>query len=132
LSEEVIEIFLKHPWPGNIRQLRNLLKTAAFMSTNSVITVEDLPPDFLAEIDPMKNNGTKNTDLPWEEEASNVAPVMTHTPSALADWEEQAVLSALQTSNWNVSLAAKKLNITRSTLYQKISKHGIKKPSRSW
>jgi len=132
LSDEVIEIFLKHPWPGNIRQLRNLLKTAAFMSTNSVITVEDLPPDFLAEIDPIKNNGTKDPDLPWIEEASSVAPAAAYTPSALADWEEQAVLSALQTSNWNVSLAAKKLNITRSTLYQKISKHGIKKPSRSW
>jgi transcriptional regulator of acetoin/glycerol metabolism len=50
----------------------------------------------------------------------------------LANWEEQAVLSALQTSSWNVSMAAKKLNITRSTLYQKIAKYGIKKPSRSW
>jgi transcriptional regulator of acetoin/glycerol metabolism len=57
-----------------------------------------------------------------------VAPVS----GILANWEEQAVLSALQTSSWNVSMAAKKLNITRSTLYQKIAKYGIKKPSRSW
>ena len=131
LSDEVIEIFLKHPWPGNIRQLRNLLKTAAFMSESSVITVDDLPPDFLAESYPVKS-GFKESDVPEMTEITSEPSVMTSSPSALADWEGQAVLTALQASNWNVSSAAKKLNITRSTLYQKISKHGIKKPSRSW
>ena len=52
--------------------------------------------------------------------------------SALSDWEEQAVLSALQDAAWNVSNAAKRLGITRSTLYQKIAKYGIRKPIRSW
>lgn len=131
LSDEVIEIFLKHPWPGNIRQLRNLLKTAAFMSESSVITVDDLPPDFLAESYPVKS-GFKESDAPEMTEITSEPSVMASPPSALADWEGQAVLTALQASNWNVSSAAKKLNITRSTLYQKISKHGIKKPSRSW
>jgi len=131
LSDEVTEIFLKHPWPGNIRQLRNLLKAAAFMSQGSVITVDDLPPDFLAESYPVKS-AFKENESSWVAEPASEPPMVPNTPGALADWEEQAVLSALQTSNWNVSSAAKKLNITRSTLYQKISKHGIKKPSRSW
>lgn len=128
LSDEVLEIFLKHPWPGNIRQLRNLLKTVALMSRDSVITVEDLPQDFIAEMSISSEEHYIFADSPSTVDAPAVAP----TTGVLANWEEQAVLSALQTSSWNVSMAAKKLNITRSTLYQKIAKYGIKKPSRSW
>jgi transcriptional regulator of acetoin/glycerol metabolism len=132
LSDEVLEIFLKHPWPGNIRQLRNLLKTVAFLSTDSVITVEDLPPDFIAEMNVSTIDQYAFSDLPLAPEFSPATNVVAPVSGILANWEEQAVLSALQTSSWNVSMAAKKLNITRSTLYQKIAKYGIKKPSRSW
>lgn len=132
LSDEVLEIFLKHPWPGNIRQLRNLLKTVAFLSTDSVITVEDLPPDFIAEMNVSNEEHYSFADSPAIAETPMLATVSAPATAVLANWEEQAVLSALQTSSWNVSMAAKKLNITRSTLYQKIAKYGIKKPSRSW
>ena len=52
LSDEVIELFLKHPWPGIIRQLYNVLKAAIFKSRGKEILEDDLPPDFLAESDP--------------------------------------------------------------------------------
>jgi len=135
LSDEVLDIFLKHPWPGNIRQLRNLLKMVAFLSTDSVITVEDLPPDFIAEMRVRSDVESTffNSHLAGgAANVENVKNIATPASGFLANWEEQAVLSALQTSSWNVSMAAKKLNITRSTLYQKIAKYGIKKPSRSW
>ncbi len=132
LSDEVLEIFLKHPWPGNIRQLRNLLKTVAFLSTDSVITVEDLPPDFIAEMHASSLDQNTFSELPLLPEFNQIASTVAPASGVLANWEEQAVLSALQASNWNVSMAAKKLNITRSTLYQKIAKYAIKKPSRSW
>lgn len=135
LSDEVIDIFLKHPWPGNIRQLRNLLKTVAFLSTDSVITVEDLPPDFIAEMSVQSDVESTFFNSPLTggvANVENVKNIATPASGVLADWEVQAVLSALQTSSWNVSMAAKKLNITRSTLYQKIAKYQIKKPSRSW
>lgn len=149
LSDEVIEIFLKHPWPGNIRQLRNLLKTVAFMSDDAVITEDDLPPDFLAERASV--GVTSDEPAVWEEEANAVRPdvrvrsttrvstASPHEPAAtadslvaLADWEAQAIVTALRESAWNVSRAAKLLDITRSTVYQKISKYGIKRPTRSW
>jgi len=53
------------------------------------------------------------------------------SPGVLADWEKQAISTALRESAWNVSRAAKRLDITRNTLYQKISKYGIKKSPRS-
>ncbi len=149
LSDEVIEIFLKHPWPGNIRQLRNVLKTVAFMSDNAVIAEEDLPPDFLAERASV-GDAYEESLVPTEEvapppsdprvrDAISVGATSDHIPAAnqnsfgaLTDWERQAVLTALSESAWNVSSAARRLDITRSTLYQKISKYGIKKPNRSW
>jgi transcriptional regulator of acetoin/glycerol metabolism len=148
LSDEVIEIFLKHPWPGNIRELRNVLKTVAFMSDNMVITEEDLPPDFLAErasaagvyerglavveeVHVPPDHRYRNAEL--DSTTSNSELVgMDGSPETLADWEKQAMLTALRESEWNVSRAARRLHITRSTLYQKISKYGIKKPTRSW
>jgi transcriptional regulator of acetoin/glycerol metabolism len=148
LSDEVIEVFLKHPWPGNIRQLRNVLKTVAFMSDNAVITEEDLPPDFLAE---RASAGTAGADAatsardeaaPWRPRLAEAAAIgipaadpplaAFDAPDTLAAWEKQATLTALRECAWNVSRAAKRLEITRSTLYQKISKYGIKKPTRSW
>jgi transcriptional regulator of acetoin/glycerol metabolism len=149
LSDEVIEIFLKHPWPGNIRQLRNVLKTVASMSDNAVISEEDLPPDFLAECASVLSAHEESV-VPTEEAdtvpsylrvrdpmligaPSNDGPVAgAQSPGALADWEKRAVVTALRDSAWNVSNAAKRLSITRSTLYQKISKYGIHKPTRSW
>jgi len=132
LSDEVLEIFLKHPWPGNIRQLRNLLKTVALMTRDSVITVEDLPPDFIAEMSLSSDEQYIFDSLSPTESDTAATVSIAPTNGVLANWEEQAVLSALQTSSWNVSMAAKTLSITRSTLYKKIAKYGITKPSRSW
>jgi transcriptional regulator of acetoin/glycerol metabolism len=146
LSDEVIELFLKHPWPGNIRELRNVLKTVAFMSDNAVITEQDLPPDFLAERAPAYEETILSPERldarpgpPRVRDATSPATITDYLPieirdppETLADWEERAMVTALRESEWNVSRAARRLHITRGTLYQKISKYGIKKPTRSW
>jgi transcriptional regulator of acetoin/glycerol metabolism len=138
LGDDVVELFLKHPWPGNIRQLYNVLKAAIFMSRGTEILMEDLPPDFLAETDPTVKIYEDTISPGYASQAIQETPIQEARPrdvpklGALADWEEQAVLSALQEAAWNVSNAAKRLGITRSTLYQKIAKYGIKKPTRSW
>jgi transcriptional regulator of acetoin/glycerol metabolism len=146
LSDEVIELFLKHPWPGNIRELRNVLKTVAFMSDNAVITEQDLPPDFLAERAPAyeedivlaldidaRPTAPRSRDATSAATITNYLPIeIQDSPETLADWEKRAMVTALRESEWNVSRTARRLHITRSTVYQKISKYGIKKPTRSW
>lgn len=138
LSDEVVELFLRHPWPGNIRQLYNVLKAAIFMSRDAEILIDDLPPDFLAETDPTVKVYEDISTQTYAPQPDFEAPIQEARPrdvpklSALSDWEQQAVLSALRDADWNVSNAAKKLGITRSTLYQKIAKYGIRKPTRSW
>jgi transcriptional regulator of acetoin/glycerol metabolism len=126
-----------------------VLKTVAFMSDNAMIAEEDLPPDFLAErasagggyeesAVATEGGATPSSD-PRVHDAIADGAASKHGPAAnqnafgaLTDWERQAVLTALSESAWNVSSAARRLDITRSTLYQKISKYGIKKPNRSW
>lgn len=49
LSKEVWEIFMTHPWPGNIRELRSLLRSMIAVAPAQIVEVSDLPPAFLAE-----------------------------------------------------------------------------------
>ena len=147
LCESLIEIFLTHPWPGNIRQLRNVLKTAVLMSRDHLVGTDDLPPDFLEERnDPdtavdtdifglRAMPGDPHVPAPaatFPRAAVKTETVLADGPIALTDWEHRAVLNALSGCDWNVSHAARRLGITRGTLYQKITKYGIRKPHRSW
>jgi transcriptional regulator of acetoin/glycerol metabolism len=107
LSEEVWRIFQRHSWPGNIRQLRNVIRTSIATSPGGTLEVSDLPRNFL--------------DSRENQEHFPLVP----TSSGLSQWEADAVRSALTTSQWNISAAAKKLGITRATLYRKITRYQL-------
>ena len=147
LRDDLIEIFLTHPWPGNVRQLRNVLKTSVLMSRDGLVCPDDLPPDFLDERSDSGRaaeagasgqrqlRGDTAGPLPVSGVTNGVLRDDVHLPGgamALTDWEHHAVLTALSGCGWNVSHAARRLGITRGTLYQKITKYGIRKPHRSW
>ncbi|WP_211099445.1 sigma-54-dependent Fis family transcriptional regulator [Skermanella aerolata] len=129
LGEELWQIFMKHPWPGNIRELRNVLRSSLAMTVGPDIRITDLPPDFLDEMEhspsrteQMPDHGTSEYRTP-EPRGSEQG-----TGSAvLADWEEQAIRSALAASSGNISRAARMLSITRATLYHKMARYGLKK-----
>ncbi len=110
LSEGALRQLEAYPWPGNIRQLRNVLRTALALREGHEITLYDLP-----------------------EEVSRLAPVQpardseeTSTLSALGTAERDAILQNLEKCRWNVTLAAKQLNISRNTLYRKMKNLNIR------
>ena len=99
LAPDAIALFRRHPWPGNIRQLRNVLRTAAAMREGrEPIQIHHLPEDFLAEAD--------------------------NPPSgeSLADRETRTIHETLEACNGNMSAAARRLGINRSTLYRKLDR----------
>jgi two-component system response regulator HydG len=102
-SREVIEIFLAHPWPGNVRELENVIEHAVIVAKKDKVLPKDLP-HYLAL-----------------EPATGINPV------TLEDHERNLIKRALEESNWNKHQAAKRLNITRSTLYGKIKRYGLEK-----
>jgi sigma-54 dependent transcriptional regulator, acetoin dehydrogenase operon transcriptional activator AcoR len=104
-SPNVLDIFSRHSWPGNIRQLTNVIRTAlALRGDVPVITMENLPEDFLEQI------GSR--------------PEEPHYPAGsetgrLEEAEAVAIKGVLRECKGNVSAAARKLGVSRSTLYRK-------------
>jgi len=102
-SEEVIAIFGKYHWPGNLRELQNVIKRAVLLSTGDFVEKENLPKEVYK---------TKELDLSDEK-------------FSRADYEKEQIVRALKQSNFNKSKAAKLLQITRKTLYNKINHYNL-------
>ena len=127
ISDEVMSAFHKFSWPGNFRQMFNLLRTAVVMaSCSDAIQLHDLPDDFLDEL---RFSGALNSlhiaprheapmaaPEPFRETVSVVAPPeSTRLESVALD----AMAHALRVTKGNVSVAAKMLGVSRNTIYRK-------------
>lgn len=113
ISAEVMALFTQHPWPGNIRQLSNVLRAAqALTDPGCQITRDCLPDDFLDEITPKPTQSvgisTQNQSFPLNSNAS------------LDDMEALAIQRAIEAHSGNISAAARQLGISRNTLYRKM------------
>jgi len=104
IDDNVKNLFMDHPWPGNIRQLENIIEGAVIMSRKTVITKVDLPKNF-EKIKTKTNTGSLQEEL--KEPAKEI------------------ILNALKDCHWNRSMAAVNLGINRTTLYNKMKKYGI-------
>ncbi len=112
---EVIDLIERHPWPGNIRQVINVIRATLYTASGSTITLQDLPVDFVAEL---KQFNTVHSLL--------TGPKIDNSPvMSLLDWELHGIKTALKDCEGNISMAAKKLGITRTTLYKKMDRFGL-------
>jgi transcriptional regulator of acetoin/glycerol metabolism len=124
-ADDVWRVFLEHPWPGNIREARNVLRSSIAVAKESVITLDELPVDFMQEL----NVGAHRVD----DDSLFVdrgAPNRAETPLDLSDWEARAVRFALASSKGNIAKAARSLGITRATLYHKMARYGLQSDRR--
>ncbi len=120
IADDAFRQLLDYHWPGNIRQLRNALRTAAALCRDGIIRSSNLPQEILdpAVRDLPPPGGRATTDA--------AAGVVAHSPSAaLLDAERTALLRELERMHWNISRTADALGISRNTLYRKIHKHRI-------
>ena len=107
IAAEVRDAFLCHPWPGNVRELKNVFEALFALSDDDLIDAAQLPAEFVAAV---------------ARHASSPAPAATPaTAGRLEDMERQAVSAAIASSKGNMSLAARSLGISRSTLYVKLA-----------
>jgi transcriptional regulator of acetoin/glycerol metabolism len=114
LSREVVKIFENHPWPGNIRQMHNVLRTAlALLGHDDEITVEHLSEDFLEQYQKLyciTGQSLKIESIDSEEIES----------ASLDRLEMQAIRKAVEECRGNISAAARRLGISRNTLYRRL------------
>jgi transcriptional regulator of acetoin/glycerol metabolism len=120
IAEDAFQKLLSYSWPGNIRQLRNALRTASALCRDGIIRLSNLPQEILhTESRPPLPAGTSaNAD-------GTVAAPMTLPSAALREAECAALLRELERMHWNISRTAQSLGISRNTLYRKIHKHNI-------
>jgi two-component system response regulator HydG len=109
VSPEVLTIFKNYDWPGNLRELKNVVKRAVLLTEGEVAGKEKLPDEMvfaIAQSSKLKVDG------------SNLKALQETT-------EKEQILKTLQEVKYNKSKAAKLLNIDRKTLYHKMSKYNI-------
>jgi len=115
VSEEVLACFARCRWPGNLRQLANVLRTAGIMAEGAAeIDLEHLPDDFLHDCEPA-GHGVHG------EPPRALATVGSPSPAQPARMEElQATLieQTLARNNGNISAAARELGLARNTVYR--------------
>ena len=117
IAEDAFEHLLTYRWPGNIRQLRNVLRTAAALCRNSVIRLSNLPQEI---VDP------EELPIPTTPIGAVVAATPDVTPgAALQTAERTALMQALGQQGGNVTHTAHALGVSRNTLYRKLHKHSI-------
>lgn len=108
-------LIYKYNWPGNIRELQNVINRAVLLSQSEYIKKEDLP-------DTLRNHVvSSHTDDPLYMNSSG----STELKAATVKTEKEVILNALIEANYNKSKAAKMLNIDRKTLYNKIKQYDI-------
>jgi transcriptional regulator of acetoin/glycerol metabolism len=118
IAEDAFQRLLDYSWPGNIRQLRNALRTASALCRDGIIRISNLPQEIL--------HTETRAIAPPSVDGGGDAPAAPNLPSAaLRDAECAALLRELERMHWNISRTAQALGISRNTLYRKIHKHNI-------
>jgi len=120
IAPEAFNALMNYPWPGNIRQLRNALRTSSALCHDGTIRLPNLPQEIL---DSQPGAAAPRAMSPGD--ASHVVTSQGAPRAALQEAECAALIRELERMRWNVSRTAQTLGISRTTLYRKIHKHGI-------
>jgi len=115
IEPALLERLLLYSWPGNIRQLRNVLRTMLVLRSSEQLTLADFNEQWLAVSAPDKA----------VRDVAAADGVESAGESVLSDAEREALQRTLEICHWNVSAAAARLQISRRTLYRKIHRHGL-------
>jgi two-component system nitrogen regulation response regulator NtrX len=112
VSVEALAYFLSYDWPGNIRELRNMVERLVIMTPGDVVGPDDLPAPLRPKDTALAGDASRDRTLREAREA----------------FERAYITSELRAQDWNMTRAAEKLGIERSHLYRKIRAYGITPP----
>jgi DNA-binding NtrC family response regulator len=112
LADDVIRLFLEYPWPGNVRELKSAVHYACAICPEEVIQKEHLPPELFSET-VLEQLARRRTDSKSG-----------HYP-ANHESEKGTILAMLEKTGWNKAKTARRLGVSRATLYTKLLKYAI-------
>ncbi len=118
LDPEVVNLLQRYQWPGNVRELRNFIERLIIMSPGQTIKPEDLPRDFLGQV--------QAPELAPEPSSLQSDPYqLPNLRDARNAFERQYLVRKLEEFSWNVSLTAMQIGVERSHLHRKLRALGI-------
>jgi transcriptional regulator with GAF, ATPase, and Fis domain len=130
ISDDVMKLLMSYPWPGNIRELQNVIERAVILSPGkTLVLAEDLRAPALPTASVPRADLTPSSSTP----ADNPAKAEPVGNGTLEDVERRHIGSVLDQTNWMIEGergAAKILNLNPSTLRSRMQKLGIKRPGR--
>ena len=114
ITEELMNLFVSYEWPGNVRQLKNVVERMVVLSEDDVLDVKDAPSILIS--------GNDNIEIDIQSDM--------YSPSlkeARDEFEKNFILKALQSTNWNIAQTARVLDMERTYLYRKIKSYDLEK-----
>jgi two-component system nitrogen regulation response regulator NtrX len=109
VDDEALKALLKYDWPGNVREIKNLVERLVIMTTAGVIKIDDLPPYF-------------KDSHPAHKQSLFIGTLK----EARKDFEREFILKKLNEFGGNMAKTAESIGIERSHLYRKVKSYGIK------
>jgi two-component system response regulator HydG len=107
-SSEAMRLLLDYPWPGNVRELENSIEHTAVLAKRSKVEILDLPSAIRDAAQPVSSQSS---------------------PGTIFENEKKLLREVLEECDWNKKKTALQLGISRSTLYEKLKKYQIMKPT---
>lgn len=130
-DQQAMAMLQSYQWPGNVRQLQNVVERAVLLSRESVLTLEDLPPEILGRVaDPMASALSNAAGEPSVKPYA-MTPASYQDKSlkdALEGPEREIILHSLRRHSWNRAATADALEINRTTLYKKMKRLRLDDP----
>ncbi len=118
LSPEAMEILQKYDWPGNIRELENVIERATILCKGHEVTPEFLP------------DAVKRSRKVYADNNGDGDGTLSGLKGALSVPEKDLIVRVLEKNGWNRNSTAEELAINRTTLYKKMVKYGLLEPKR--
>jgi DNA-binding NtrC family response regulator len=126
LGDEVLELLTGYRWPGNIRELKNVMERAVALCDGPEITSDHLPLERMGHaFDPFDTQ-----ELPKLKPAAEVTVNLPPLDDPAKAAERQRIIDALVASNWNQTRAALRLQMPRRTFVSKLDQYGIPRPQK--
>jgi two-component system response regulator AtoC len=119
LTDDALAILMAYAWPGNIRELENIIERTILFADGQIIDVQGLPPELVAKV----RSARASSKLPASEKDASMKAIVRQ---ATAELEKDLIQRALDDTSGNVTHAARRLKISRKSLQIKMKELGLR------
>lgn len=121
ITSDLLDFMIKYPWPGNVREMQNLVERMVILAEGDRLTLNDLPPNLFSQDRRVTETVKEEVEAPLEV----VKPPVENKRKSLQDIERAEIEAALRRNGWVQVRAAKELGLTERQIGYRIKKYGL-------